>query len=74
LIKTESGIITPNFFKNSLSIPQSDDYIDEEYAFAEALHLVLNDNSYKASVVKNKADLLGKYDLEKVAFAYLKEN
>lgn len=74
LIKTESGIITPNFFKNSLSIPQSDDYIDEEYAFAEALYLVLNDNSYKASVVKNKADLLGKYDLEKVAFAYLKEN
>jgi glycosyltransferase involved in cell wall biosynthesis len=71
--KTEAGLITPNFFKDNINIPNNDDYTVEEQSFANALQIVLNDVTYKQNVILNKEMLLEKYDLEKVATAYLDE-
>jgi glycosyltransferase involved in cell wall biosynthesis len=70
-IETESGIITPNFFKGKLFLPDTVDFLEEEQIFAKALELVLNDSSYKNSLVANKEKLLQKVDLESVAMKYL---
>jgi glycosyltransferase involved in cell wall biosynthesis len=70
-IETESGIITPNFFKGKLFLPVTVDFLKEEQIFAKALELVLNDSSYKNSLIANKEKLLQKVDLESVAMKYL---
>lgn len=70
-IITESGLITPNFFKSDLDIPKSDHFTDEEHVFSKALELVLKDDSFKKSVITNKELLLQKYNIEVVANEYL---
>lgn len=70
-IITESGIITPTFFKGHLDIPENDDFIPEEYLFAEALQMVLATESYKENLMKHKEELLSKFDLERVSELYL---
>lgn len=71
LIETESGIITPNFFMGKLFLPETVDFIKEEQIFAKALELVLNDSSYKKSLIESKDKLLQKVDLQSVAMKYL---
>lgn len=68
---TESGLITPNFFKSDLDLPKNDHFTDEEYIFSKALELVLKDDSFKKSVITNKELLLQKYNIEVVANEYL---
>ncbi len=70
-IETETGLITPNFFKGYLDIPVDFDFIEEEYDFATALDKILNDESYKAALMLNKTKLLAKFDLAIVAKKYL---
>ena len=67
----ESGIVTPNLFKGVLGIPKYKEFIEEEYKFAEALELVLKNDTFKQSLSKVQLDLLSKFDLEIVANKYL---
>lgn len=71
LIDTESGIITPNFFKGILEIPNNFDFIPEELDFAKALDKVLHNDLYKSELIRNKNQLLAKFDLAQVAKQYL---
>lgn len=73
LITTEAGIVTPSFFNNSLNIPETDEFTDGEYCFAEALALVLNQPEYKMTLKQHKEALLVKFDVEKIASEYLNE-
>ena len=68
---TESGIITPNFFKGELSIPKNESITNEEIIFSKALKLVLFNQNFKDKIVKNKSILLSKFNLERVANEYL---
>ena len=70
-VETESGIITPNFFKGVLGIPKEDSITEEEKLFAKALKRVLEDNKFKINLEKNRDNLLKKFDLENVANQYL---
>jgi glycosyltransferase involved in cell wall biosynthesis len=70
-IIVESGIITPNLFKGKLQIPNNKDFIQEEKLFSEALEKVLSDTKYKEELIKNQKQLLGKFNLKKVADQYL---
>ncbi len=71
IVETESGIITPNFFKGVLKIPVNDEIIKEERVFTSALKLVLNDEKYQKRLLFNKEELLKKFNLENVANQYL---
>lgn len=71
---TDSGIITPTFFDYSLSLPQNDNFIPEEQVFAEALATVISDGKYIENLHASRALLLDKYNIEKVAMAYLNRN
>lgn len=73
LITTASGIITPNFFKGKLFLPDSVDFLEEERIFAKALDLVLNNQKYKNTLVESKSALLEKVDLDSVAMKYLEK-
>lgn len=73
LLETESGIITPNFFKGSLSIPKNSELIEEEILFAKALELVLSNKKYKEKLIENKEKLLRKFNIENIAEQYLKK-
>jgi glycosyltransferase involved in cell wall biosynthesis len=73
LLETESGIITPNFFKGSLSIPKNNELIEEEILFAKALDLVLSNKKYKEKLIENKEKLLKKFNIENIAEQYLKK-
>ena len=70
-IYTESGIITPNFYKGNLNIPDNNAFIEEEYEFAEAVHQVLESTIFKEKLIKSKDDLLQKFNLEYAATTYL---
>ncbi len=70
-IITESGIITPNFFKGSLAIPSNDEITNEEVIFAKALQEVLENNSFKKNLINNKQLLLEKFNLERIALQYV---
>ncbi|MFN4026740.1 MAG: glycosyltransferase [Flavobacterium sp.] len=74
LVITESGIITPTFFDNKIAIPENNHSTQEEQVFAEALERVLYDTKYAENLIANRTTLLQKYDLEKVALAYLNQN
>lgn len=71
LMITESGIITPNFFKGFLEIDKNEAITVEDKFFAKALQMVLNDNSIKENLIKNRNKLLKKFDLQNVAIKYL---
>jgi hypothetical protein len=71
LIHTESGIITPTFFKGILSIPVDESITIEEKYYAEALMRVLENKDYKDNIINHNEKLLLKFDLEKVANNYL---
>ena len=70
-IITESGIITPNFFKGSLLFPVNQEIIYEEHVFAKALTEVLNIDTYRKKLIQNKEKLLKKFDLNIVSKQYL---
>lgn len=68
---TESGIITPNFYKGNLSIPEDSDITSEEIIFSKALASVLNSTEYSTKLIENRDHLLAKFDLESVAASYI---
>nr|WP_299343590.1 glycosyltransferase [Allomuricauda sp.] len=70
-VHVEGGIITPSFYKGVLGIPDSDDFTEEEEIFADSLISVLQDEKYGQTLMKNKHDLLDKYQIEKVCDSYL---
>ena len=71
LLITESGIITPNFFKDNLSIPEDNEFIEEEIQFSNALEMILSDDNYKKQLILNKNTLLEKFEMKKIAEEYL---
>jgi glycosyltransferase involved in cell wall biosynthesis len=71
LIETESGIITPSFFKGNLAIPSDEKITAEEKVFANVLQMVLGNTKYQQELLYNKKILVEKFDLEKVAQLYL---
>jgi glycosyltransferase involved in cell wall biosynthesis len=71
VIVTESGIITPTFFKGNLGIPSDKKITMEERVFSNALEMVLSDTKYQQELLYNKKKLLEKFDLENVAQLYL---
>lgn len=74
-VATESGLITPNFFKGTLDIPQEDAFTTEESDFALALAEVLQHHSdFREQLKSHQAELLSKFDLETVALAYINED
>ncbi len=70
-IYTESGIITPNFFKGELSIPTDETSTYEEITFSKALKLVLENTVFKQKLTESSTILLSKFNLEQVAKQYL---
>lgn len=71
-ILTDSGIITPSFFKTSLEYPSSFSIIEEEKVFAEAIDYINNNRcSIDRQLVDSQQELLVKYDLTKVCINYL---
>ena len=68
---TESGIITPNFYKGNLSISEDSDITSEEIIFAKAIVSVLNSAEYSTKLIKNRKQLLAKFDIERVASTYI---
>ncbi len=72
MVEVEAGIITPNLYKNRLGIPETNDFIDEEYVLAEAVEKVLKSSVYKENLEEKREELLMKFNLEKVANEYLK--
>ncbi|MEN9336606.1 MAG: hypothetical protein RLZZ500_1593 [Bacteroidota bacterium] len=74
-IRTEAGLVTPNFFKGNLAIPSNDHFTSEETAFALALEEVLNTTtSYREQLQIHQKDLLQKFDLMAVAREYINED
>ena len=71
LIRTESGYITPNFFKGALDIPNDDLFTEEEVYFSKALQYILQDESFKVNLSRNKKKLLSKFNLENVCNQYI---
>jgi glycosyltransferase involved in cell wall biosynthesis len=71
IYETESGFITPSFFKGSLAIPNNDEITSEEKDFANALQLVLSDDRYKQILFSNRNELLSKFDINIVTKSYL---
>ena len=70
-IHTESGIITPNFFKGTLLIPTEESITQEEIIFSKALQTILTQSIYKEKLIKNKINLLSKFNLKLVSNDYL---
>lgn len=73
LIETESGIVTPSFFKGKFEIPVNEEYIDEEFQFAAALYSVLTNDNITHRLLMEQSKLLEKFDIDKVAAHYFKE-
>ncbi len=72
-LETEAGIITPNFYKGKLNIPKNFDIEENEIIFSNALENVLNNNTdFKKRIIRNKAELMDKFDFQKTAINYLK--
>lgn len=70
-IITESGIITPNFYKGSIDIPEDSTIIKEEIIFSEALNEILQKDVYTFKIKNNKELLLAKFNLETIASSYV---
>ncbi len=70
-ISTESGLITPNFYKGSLNIPLDESITNEEIIFSDAINKVLYSDEYVSKIIENKAQLLAKFNLESIASSYI---
>jgi len=70
-IYTETGIITANFFKGSLAIPESAAFTPEEKMMASAFEEIFQDNRYSENLVANQKNILRKFNLDQVANDYL---
>lgn len=71
-IRTETGIITPNFFKGSLAFPEVSGFTAEEESMASAFEEVLQNNeSIVKSLQINHTSILQKFDMNRVANDYL---
>ena len=64
-------ILKPNFFKDNLSIPENNEFIEEEIQFSYALEMILSDDNYKTQLILNKKTLLEKFEIKKIAEEYL---
>ena len=73
-IYTESGIITPNFFKGKLSIPTDETITKEEIVFSNALNTILTESKFKMILNSKSSILLDKFNLDKVSKEYLTQN
>lgn len=72
---TDSGVITPNFFKGKLGLPINSTITLEEEKFSEGLATILDKGEIITdNLMEVKKALLSKFDLNYVAEAYLKEN
>lgn len=72
IIFTESGLITPNLFKNKLQLPKECNFIEEELIFSKAIDNVFNSYEYyKTNLRNNQFQLMKKYELKKVCLDYL---
>lgn len=65
-----AGIITPNMLKDEVAMPQSLNYIDSEYVFAEALQRIGLERQIWAN--PEREAMLEKYDTDYVLETYLK--
>jgi glycosyltransferase involved in cell wall biosynthesis len=75
IMETNSGLITPNFYKGNLSIPNDISYIDEEKIYSMALNNILeNDVYFKEKLLKHRNQLLSKFDINKIAKIYLEKS
>ncbi len=72
-IITESGIITPTFYKGSLEIPSNESITKEEIIFSEAINKILFIDDYISEIKKNKTQLLAKFNLEITANCYISD-
>ncbi|AIM61441.1 hypothetical protein IX49_13260 [Cellulophaga lytica] len=73
-VLTDSGVITPNFFKGKLGIPEDSSITLEETKFSEGLVTILDNNEMiTKKLIEVKQTLLSKFDLNYVADTYLKE-
>ena len=70
-VDTESGIVTPAFFKGTLTIPETGAFTPEEKQYADALLAIVGEDRFRTSLKANSAMLLEKFDLETVAAHYL---
>ena len=70
-ILTESGIITPSFYKGRLDIPLDETVTNEEIIFSKAINKVLFQDDYVSIIKKNKEQLLSKFNLETIAANYI---
>ena len=70
-IYTETGIVTPNFFKGSLGIPEEVTFTNEEQIMAEAFEEVLKSDQFYNNLKSGKEKILKKFDLSQVANEYL---
>jgi len=69
--EVEAGIVTPNLFKGSLGIPKSNDFLEEEQQLANGLLKALKSATFQKNLENHKDKLLEKFNLQKVANAYL---
>lgn len=70
-VTVEAGIITPNLFKGTLGIPDTNDFMEEERLFTKGLQEVLGASVHKETLDIHRSELLNKFDLSTVANAYL---
>ncbi|GAL77623.1 glycosyltransferase [Algibacter lectus] len=71
--EVEAGIITPNFFKDKLQMPNDIDinFTKEEKNMSQAILKVINNDSYKNKLLDNREALLAKYKIKQVTNKYL---
>ncbi|MEK6153513.1 glycosyltransferase [Flavobacteriaceae bacterium 3-367] len=72
-IVTESGVVTPNLFDGQLGIPETDEILQRERDFADAMYSILRSNIFKVKLEQNRAELLSKFNLVKVASKYMRQ-
>lgn len=72
-VEVAGGIITPNFYKGKLEIPESTNEAQtiEEKLFADALKKMLQTNLYKEKLIEYQVNLLDKFELSRICADYL---
>ncbi|MFD1613942.1 glycosyltransferase [Gelatiniphilus marinus] len=73
-LHVEAGIITPNLYKGNLGIPKTNHVLPEEQKFADALKYALQSPELKNNLLKNRNQLLSKFDVKIVSEKYLTPN
>ncbi len=71
-VQLEAGIITPNLYKGILGVPSNNNLIEEEVKFSEALEIALASSKLKDNLIKERENLLEKFDVKVISEEYLK--